>query len=117
MMPRLRLHFDGWIALPSTVRQRLGIDGDADLELEVEDGALLLRPVGQPVREVEPPPAPARAARPAPEPEKPAAPARSARSAPRESERPAGRKRAPAVTAKLLPTLNARGRRRKAQEA
>lgn len=124
MMPRLRVHFDGWIVLPSTLLERLGLDGESELELEleVEDGAAVLRPVGQPARQPEPATA-ARAVRPAAAPpqesEKAAAPvARQARPAAREGERvAAGRKRAPAVASKLLPALNARGRRRKAQEA
>ena len=122
MMPRLRVHFDGWIVLPSTLLERLGLDGEAELELEVEDGAAVLRPVGQPARQPEPATA-ARAVRPAAAPpqesEKVAAPvARQARPGAREGERvAAGRKRAPAVASKLLPALNARGRRRKAQEA
>jgi AbrB family looped-hinge helix DNA binding protein len=119
-MPRLRVHFDGWIVLPSTIREQLGLDGGSDLDLELGDGAVVLRPAGAPApaREV-----PSRAERPArsasPEAERMAAapvpPARTLRPVARESERAAVRKPS-ATVVRLLPALKARGRRRRAED-
>jgi bifunctional DNA-binding transcriptional regulator/antitoxin component of YhaV-PrlF toxin-antitoxin module len=46
-MPTLKLHYDGWIALPVRLRQALGLSSGDRLEAELADGALVLRPVGK----------------------------------------------------------------------
>jgi bifunctional DNA-binding transcriptional regulator/antitoxin component of YhaV-PrlF toxin-antitoxin module len=46
-MPTLKLHHDGWIALPVRLRQALGLNSGDRLEAELADGALVLRPVGK----------------------------------------------------------------------
>lgn len=46
-MPTLKLHYDGWIALPVRLRQALGLTSGDRLEAELADGALVLRPVGK----------------------------------------------------------------------
>lgn len=41
------MNYDGWLALPATVRQRLGLATGAELTIELVDGAIILRPVGK----------------------------------------------------------------------
>ena len=43
----LKLHYDGWLALPADLRRKLGLDKGAALELELVDGAIVLRPSGE----------------------------------------------------------------------
>ena len=43
-MSTLKLHYDGWIALPAALRQTLGLNSGDRVEAEVVDGALVLRP-------------------------------------------------------------------------
>jgi AbrB family looped-hinge helix DNA binding protein len=43
-MPTLKLHYDGWIALPAGLRQALGLSSGDRLDAELVDGALVLRP-------------------------------------------------------------------------
>jgi antitoxin component of MazEF toxin-antitoxin module len=45
-MPRLKVHFDGWLALPAHFRQQLGLVSGAELEAELVDGSIVLRPTG-----------------------------------------------------------------------
>jgi antitoxin component of MazEF toxin-antitoxin module len=45
-MPRLKVHFDGWLALPAHFRQQLKLASGAELEAELVDGSIVLRPVG-----------------------------------------------------------------------
>lgn len=42
-MPRIKLHYDGWMALPTDVRQRFGVTTGDQLEAEWVDGGLILR--------------------------------------------------------------------------
>src|SRR4051794_26178011 len=42
-MPTLKLYYDGWLALPAGLRQKLGLDTGDRLEVELIDGALMLR--------------------------------------------------------------------------
>ena len=42
-MTKLKLHYDGWIALPATVRRRMGITTGDQLEADWVEGGLLLR--------------------------------------------------------------------------
>jgi bifunctional DNA-binding transcriptional regulator/antitoxin component of YhaV-PrlF toxin-antitoxin module len=42
-MPKVRMNYDGWLALPAAARRALGVDtGD---QLEVVDGRIVLRPL------------------------------------------------------------------------
>jgi len=43
----LKLHYDGWLALPAALRLELGLDKEAELELELVDGTIVLRPSGE----------------------------------------------------------------------
>ena len=43
-MSTVRLNYDGWLALPATVRQRLGLITGDRLDLELVDGVITLRP-------------------------------------------------------------------------
>jgi antitoxin component of MazEF toxin-antitoxin module len=45
-MTRLKVHFDGWLALPAHLRQQLGLASGAELEAELVDGSIVLRPAG-----------------------------------------------------------------------
>lgn len=42
-MTKLKLHFDGWLALPATARRRLGVTTGDQLEAEWTDGGLLIK--------------------------------------------------------------------------
>lgn len=42
-MPTLKLHYDGWIALPAGIRRALGLNSGDRLEADLVDGALVLR--------------------------------------------------------------------------
>jgi hypothetical protein len=55
-MPTLKLHYDGWLALPASLRQKLGLNSGDRVEAELVDGGLTLRPVARTTN-----PAPARA--------------------------------------------------------
>jgi AbrB family looped-hinge helix DNA binding protein len=44
-MPKVRLNYDGWLALPAAMRQKLGVDTGDELEVEVVDGRIVLRPL------------------------------------------------------------------------
>jgi bifunctional DNA-binding transcriptional regulator/antitoxin component of YhaV-PrlF toxin-antitoxin module len=46
-MPTIKLHYDGWLALPAGLRQALGLNSGDRLEAELVDGALVLRPVAK----------------------------------------------------------------------
>ena len=43
-MPRLKVHYDGWVALPEAFRRRLGLERGDDLEVELVEGTIVLRP-------------------------------------------------------------------------
>ena len=103
-MTRLRVHYDGWVVLPADLRRRLALGPDAELEVELGEGEVALRPLGAPVSEPEPP----AAASPPPRPMRQQKPAAGDVAAP--ARRPTA-----SVAARLLPALKARGRRRKAQ--
>ena len=45
-MPKVRLSYDGWLALPAAVRKKLGLSTGCQLELELAAGAIVLRPAG-----------------------------------------------------------------------
>ena len=44
-MPKVRLNYDGWLALPAAARRALGVDTGDQLEVEVVDGRIVLRPL------------------------------------------------------------------------
>src|SRR3954466_13601751 len=43
-MPRLKVHYDGWVALPETFRRKLGLERGDEIEAELADGTIVLRP-------------------------------------------------------------------------
>ena len=43
-MPTVRLNYDGWLAVPAAMRQKLGLGTGDQLELELIDGGIVLRP-------------------------------------------------------------------------
>ncbi len=97
-MPKVRVNYEGWIALPASVRQRFGISTGDQLELEVIDGRISLRPLNASGAA-----GPVPAASITPEPASPVV-------APPEAARRPGRPRKAPVAA-LPPTLKTRGRR------
>ena len=112
-MPKVRLNYDGWLALPEAVRRALGVRTGDQLDLEVTGRTVILRPVraaeadvAPPAEETPPPALPqAEAATPEPEP---------AASAPQAAERrkPGRPRKAPVVAdPEPEPKLKARGRR------
>ena len=44
-MTKVRVSYDGWLALPAAVRKRLGLSTGDELGLELVDGGVLLRPL------------------------------------------------------------------------
>src|SRR4051794_3147874 len=43
-MPRLKLHYEGWVALPPAFRRRLGLEQGDEIEAELVEGTIVLRP-------------------------------------------------------------------------
>ena len=43
-MPRLRLHYEGWVALPEGFRRKLGLELGDEVEAELVDGTIVLKP-------------------------------------------------------------------------
>ncbi len=55
-MATLKLHYEGWVSLPSALRQKLGLGSGDRLEADLVDGAIVLRPAAkgrQPARREE----------------------------------------------------------------
>ncbi len=46
-MTTLKLHYEGWLALPAAFRQKLGLSTGAALEAELVDGTIVLRPLSK----------------------------------------------------------------------
>src|SRR5688572_33283889 len=46
-MPTVKIHYDGWICLPASLRWTLGLSNGDRLVAELVDGALALRPVAR----------------------------------------------------------------------
>jgi bifunctional DNA-binding transcriptional regulator/antitoxin component of YhaV-PrlF toxin-antitoxin module len=119
-MSTLKLHYEGWLALPVGLRQKLGLKSGDRLEAELAGGTIMLRPLGRPT----PPPvrpdegegrpgraaAAPRAGRAKPSPAATRPPA--AEAAPPATRRSA-RQAAPAI---LPPALKSRRGRRKVEE-
>jgi AbrB family looped-hinge helix DNA binding protein len=96
-MTRVRINYDGWLALPTAARQKLGLSTGDQLELELSDSGIFLRPVRS-----------GAAAKPAREPVAPELPPAAAPIV----KRGPGRPRKTSLPA-VPPTLKARGGRRK----
>jgi bifunctional DNA-binding transcriptional regulator/antitoxin component of YhaV-PrlF toxin-antitoxin module len=43
----LKLHYEGWLALPAAFRQKLGLSKGAALEAELVGGTIVLRPAAR----------------------------------------------------------------------
>ena len=43
-MPRLKLHFDGWLSLPAHFREQLGLHAGDEVGAELVEGTIVLRP-------------------------------------------------------------------------
>jgi AbrB family looped-hinge helix DNA binding protein len=43
-MPTLKVHYEGWIALPSDLRRELGLSSGDRLEVQLVEGAIVLQP-------------------------------------------------------------------------
>ena len=43
-MPTVKLHYDGWVSLPSSIRQKLGLNSGDRLDADLVNGAIVLRP-------------------------------------------------------------------------
>lgn len=43
-MTKLKIYYDGWLALPAALRRKLDLKTDAVLEAELVDGTIVLRP-------------------------------------------------------------------------
>jgi AbrB family looped-hinge helix DNA binding protein len=43
-MTRVRINYDGWLSLPTAVRQKFGLVTGDQLDLELSDDAIILRP-------------------------------------------------------------------------
>src|SRR3954453_7876256 len=44
IMATLRIHYEGWVALPESFRRKLGLESGAEIEAELVDGTIVLRP-------------------------------------------------------------------------
>src|SRR4051795_10123884 len=44
IMATLRIHYEGWVALPESFRRKLGLERGDDLEAELVEGTIMLRP-------------------------------------------------------------------------
>src|SRR3954451_1352948 len=109
-MPKVRLSYDGWLALPPTVRKKLGLSTGHQLELELVGGAIVLRPAGT----AGPVPAEPPATFPPVETRPPAPPSAAAPEPPPAAKRGPGRPRKVPAAVALPPNLRARGGRREA---
>lgn len=70
-MVKISVHYDGWVAVPTKLRRLLGLKAGDKLEVEVEDGELILRPVGEASTAEEAPAAPESVPPPTPTKDKP----------------------------------------------
>jgi bifunctional DNA-binding transcriptional regulator/antitoxin component of YhaV-PrlF toxin-antitoxin module len=104
----LKLHYDGWLALPADFRRKLGLGKGQALEAQLVGGTIVLRPAGgKAAAAVEAEPAP----EPAPEPAVMEPAAAEAPAKPR-----ARRKQATTATTALPPVLKSRGRKARAAD-
>ena len=110
-MTKVRLNFDGWLALPTAVRQKLGLATGDQLELELVDGSIILRPVRSGTTADEAAPEPVATA----EPSVSATPPAAAAAAPIVKRGPGRPRKTPLLV--VPPTLKARGGKRRAAAA
>jgi AbrB family looped-hinge helix DNA binding protein len=110
-MTKVRLNYDGWLSLPTAVRQKLGLATGDQLELELSDSGIILRPVRSGTTADEAAPEPVATA----EPSVPATPPAAAAAAPVVKRGPGRPRKTPLPV--VPPTLKARGGRRKAAAA
>jgi AbrB family looped-hinge helix DNA binding protein len=103
-MTRVRINYDGWLSLPAAVRRELGLGTGDQLEVELADGGVVLRPVRPGAAAV----VPASAA----EPSVPATPPAAAAAAPMVKRGPGRPRKTPLPV--VPPKLKARGGKRKA---
>ena len=110
-MATLKLHYEGWLALPTGLRQKLGLKSGDQLEAELVRGTIVLRPAGRPTSPQglpdEPEAGPERAAAPMADEAKPKPAAATAKASPaaRRTTRQPAQATLPAV-------LKSRGRRK-----
>jgi len=105
-MTKVRINYDGWLSLPTVVRQKLGLSTGDQLELELTAGSIVLRPVRSGAAEAIP--APVATA----EPSVPATPPAAAAAAPMVKRGPVRPRKTPLPV--VPPMLKARGGKRKA---
>src|SRR3954451_722959 len=106
-MTRIRINYDGWLSLPTAVRRKLGLTTGDQLELELSEGGITLRPVRPGTTADEAAPEPVATA----EPSVSATPA----AAPMVKRGPVRPRKTPLLV--VPPTLKARGGRRKTAAA
>src|SRR4051794_33863356 len=111
-MTKVRINYDGWLALPTAVRQKLGLTTGDQLELELSDGSIVLRPVRSGAAADRTTPEPVATA----EPPVSAAPELPAAAAAPVVKRGPGRPRKTPLSV-VPPTLKARGGKRKVASA
>src|SRR5690242_19344197 len=107
-MPTVRLNYDGWLALPAGMRAKLGLSTGDQVDLELVDGSITLRPRRPDAERERRPAEPVVSAAPPAS----AAPEMPAAAAPIVKRGP-GRPRKSALPL-VPPTLKARGGKRKA---
>jgi AbrB family looped-hinge helix DNA binding protein len=56
-MPTVKLHAEGWLALPDAVRRKLGVESGETLEVQVVGNSVILRPAKGKAASAEPEPA------------------------------------------------------------
>ena len=114
-MATLKLHHEGWLALPTSLRRKLGLKSGDPLEAELVRGTIVLRPAGRSaspqVLPDEPEAEPGRAVAPAAG-EAKLQPAAAAAKPP-----PAARRSARKPAQASLPAAKARGRRKTKEAA
>jgi bifunctional DNA-binding transcriptional regulator/antitoxin component of YhaV-PrlF toxin-antitoxin module len=109
LMPKVRLAYDGWLALPVTVRQKLGLSTGDHLEVELKGGTIVLHPVGK-VAANEEVPSESPASSPLPSAVSATAPKKRGPGRPRKTPTPNGSATKPGL-AVLPPGMKTRGRR------
>ena len=110
-MAKIQINYDGWLSLPTAVRRKLGLTTGDQLQLELADGSITLRPVRSGTTADEAAPEPVTTA----EPSVPATPPAAAAAAPVVKRGPGRPRKTPLPV--IPPTLKARGGKRKAAAA
>ncbi len=110
-MPTIRLKYDGWLALPVAARQKLGLSTGDELEIEVINGTIVLRPARTTAAAER---SPAEPAAPAVEPQLTAAEPTPTVASPPVKRGPGRPRKTPVVP--LPPAIKTRGRRKAAAD-